>query len=204
MRLAVRARAVAACPRRVLGTGARGSWEPRHEAPTSVCNDTSFVSTLQRFALPSRRSARARARATRRAGLSVSTMQRFCGADLLGGGCSTAPGARHAKQVLVAAVHTAPLRSRRRVSCAAAAPLRRTALGSAAHQSFAAAPLRRLRCAASADGAGLVVSELAALAGCTVYAASTGAPSPAASLVAPSGTVLCVPALWVSQLACVC
>ena len=42
MRLAVRARAVAACPRRVLGTGARGSWEPRHEAPTSVCNDTSL------------------------------------------------------------------------------------------------------------------------------------------------------------------
>jgi len=30
-------------PRRVLGTGARGSWEPRHEAPTSVCNDTSLV-----------------------------------------------------------------------------------------------------------------------------------------------------------------
>jgi hypothetical protein len=46
MRLAVRARAVAACPRRVLGTGARGSWEPRHEAPTSVCNDTSFSSPL--------------------------------------------------------------------------------------------------------------------------------------------------------------
>jgi hypothetical protein len=98
--------------------------------------------------------------------------------------------------VLVATlpVHTAPLRSRRRVSCAAAAPLPRTALrsqlASAAHQSFAAAPLRRLRCAASPDGAGSVVSELAALAGCTVYAASTGAPSPAASLVSPSGTVL--------------
>jgi hypothetical protein len=44
VRPAVRARAEAARLRRVLGTpaGARGSWEPRHEAQTSVCNDTSF------------------------------------------------------------------------------------------------------------------------------------------------------------------
>ena len=34
------------------------------------------------------------------------------------------------------------------------------------------------------------MSELAALAGCTVYSAASGAPCPAASLVPPSGTVL--------------
>ena len=93
------------------------------------------------------------------------------------------------------------------MECAAAAPLPRATprprCASVPLQRLAPAPLRpphaarcagrTLRCAATAGGAtpdGSVVSELAALSGCTIFAASTGAPVPAASLVAPSGTVL--------------
>ena len=94
------------------------------------------------------------------------------------------------------AVHAVPLRPQRRSNCAAVPPLqarvapRRRA--SAPRQRLAPAPPRTLRCTASADGAapGGVVSELAALSGCTVFSAATGAPAPAASLVPPAGTCL--------------
>jgi len=99
--------------------------------------------------------------------------------------------------VAPAGVRAMPLRASWRRECAAAAPLPRTAprprCSSGPQRRLAPAPLRTLRCAATAGGAlpeSSVVSELAALSGCTVYAALTGAPVPAASLVPPSGTVV--------------
>ena len=99
--------------------------------------------------------------------------------------------------VAPAAVRVVPPRIRRRTECAAASPLPRTAprpcCARVPQRCLASARLRTLRCAATAGGAipeGSVVSELAALSGCTVYAASTGAPVPAASLVPPSGTAV--------------